>query len=160
MSLPLSPLVLHADEGERLPLSPPSTGHAIIKIDRRSAGETRFAMGTLAIEPGGAVPLHLHESCEEVVFVYSGRGAGTLGEADIEMIPGTTLYIPRGAWHGIREVVGVEPLRLTWIACPAGLEEFLRQLSAQTMTFSGALSSDALARLAEAHGVRFKPPEP
>jgi mannose-6-phosphate isomerase-like protein (cupin superfamily) len=162
MSFNLSKLVLQPDEGEVLVVGPPATGQIIIKIDPNNTGETRLAMGVEVIEPEGFIPVHLHEGLEELFFFYAGQGKAVIEDHEVELIPGTTLYVPRQVWHGITNT-GVEPLRFTWTVCPPGLENFFRELGQPVVKGElggapppGPPDLDALVKIAERHGMRMK----
>lgn len=160
MSFDLSKSVLSPEDGEALAVGPPDTGRIIIKVDPRNTGETRLAMGIQVLEPGGVIPVHLHEGLEELVFVYAGVGKSVIGDDEVELVPGTTLYVPRRVWHGITNS-GPEPLRLTWTVCPPGLENFFREMGRPIMKGEPPAPPsppdlDAVVRMAARHGVRLK----
>jgi mannose-6-phosphate isomerase-like protein (cupin superfamily) len=152
------------DEGEVIRVGPPSTGQIIIKVDRRSTGSNRFLMALEVLEPGGHVPTHYHETQEELVFVYSGRGKAVIGDEEVEMVPGTTLYLPPKLWHGITHGIGTEPLCLALTYCPPGMEDFFRELGKLSSVEANAgvalplpHDREALAHFAERYGIRFRP---
>jgi len=163
MSFDLSKLVLQPDEGECLIVGPTLARHVIVKVDARNTGETRLAMGVQLLEAGGVIGVHLHEGLEELIFVYGGRGRAVIEDEEVELVPGTTLYVPRQVWHGL-ENTGDEPLRLTWTVCPPGLENYFRERSTHfARPEAGAteppapLDPDTLARMAARHGTRLRP---
>lgn len=161
MSFDLSKAVLRPNEGEVLAVGPPDIGQIIIKVDPRNTGETRLAMGVQVLEPGGVIPVHLHEGLEELIFVYAGHGKTIVAEDEVELVPGTTLYVPRQVWHGITNT-GQEPLRLTWTVCPPGLENFFREMGRPVIkgeaapTPTGPPDLDAVVRMAARHGLKLK----
>jgi mannose-6-phosphate isomerase-like protein (cupin superfamily) len=161
MSFDLSKMVLQPDEGETLIVGPPATGKIIIKIDPKNTGEMRLAMGTGELAPGAAIPVHLHEGLEELVFVYAGQGKGIIGDDEAELGPGTTIYVPRQAWHGITNT-GTETLRMTWTVCPPGLENFFREMGrpvikgAAAPAPAGPPDLQAFVAMAQRHGVKIK----
>ena len=117
-----SPAAIGPGEGElvyvgrdpvRIKVSPPGTG--------------RFAMITQDVSPGTSIPVHLHEKEDEIIFIQSGRGDATLGEARVSLEAGSTLFVPQGTWHGGRNT-GDETLR--WIAfySPSGFEGYFREI--------------------------------
>src|SRR3712207_3987460 len=105
-----TPCMIRSDEGEPLRLRPPSrSGQVTIKVDPLQCGSRAFSMGTQHLEPGAAIPVHLHESQEELLVIQSGQGSATLGEREQDVRPGTVIYVPEGTWHGVRST-GPEPL--------------------------------------------------
>jgi oxalate decarboxylase/phosphoglucose isomerase-like protein (cupin superfamily) len=161
MSFDLSKAVLRPNEGEVLAVGPPDVGQIIIKVDPRNTGETRLAMGVQVLEPGGVIPVHLHDGLEELIFVYAGHGKTIVAENEVDLVPGTTLYVPRQVWHGITNT-GQEPLRLTWTVCPPGLENFFREMGRPVIKGepapapSGPPDLDAVVRIAARHGLKLK----
>jgi mannose-6-phosphate isomerase-like protein (cupin superfamily) len=136
---------------EVLKLGPPATGEIIIKVDSRRRG-TAFAMGTESLAPGAAIPVHRHLHQDEVLFIYKGQGRATLDDKSMTVLPGTMLYVPRQAWHGLRNT-GTGLLQFTWTAAPPGIEEFFRELSRL------GPQADAAARQAvtSRYGIEFHP---
>lgn len=162
MSSNFPKLFLGFDEGETLRLGPPSTGQIIIKVERQSTGSTRLLMAIEVLEPGGYVPTHLHEDQEELVFVFSGRGQAVIGRDEVELAPGSSIYLPPKVWHGITQVIGNEPLRLVLIYNPPGMEGFFRELSKLSSAediggpFSLQPNLETLTQLAQRYGIRFQ----
>jgi glyoxylate utilization-related uncharacterized protein len=50
---------------------------------------------------GDRIPLHRHRT-DEMILVVEGRAEVTLGEERMEMSTGMTLFVPKGAIHGLR----------------------------------------------------------
>ena len=140
-------------EGEVLKLGPPAAGEVVIKVDPRAAG-TSFSAGTETLLPGAEIPVHKHLHQDEVVFVHKGQARATVNDRNVTVVPGTMVYVPRGAWHGLRNT-GTGVLQITWTSAPPGLEEFFRELS----RLSGPTDFTALQALASRHGIEFRPPE-
>ena len=142
---------MEPNHDEVLKLGPPATGEVIIKVDPRRSGSA-FAMGTESLAPGAAIPVHRHLSQDEVLFIHKGQGRATLEGTSMTVLPGIMLYVPRNAWHGLRNT-GTGLLQFTWTSAPPGIEEFFREVSRL-----GA-SSDAAAVQAVAlrHGMEFHP---
>ena len=79
--------------------------------------------------PGTGVPLHYHEREEETFYVLSGQVEFLMGDTTRLAGPGTTLFVPRRAVHGLK-VHGDEPLRLHLTLTPGGGEAMFRELAA------------------------------
>jgi mannose-6-phosphate isomerase-like protein (cupin superfamily) len=162
MTFDLSKWVLQPEEGEALAFGPPASGDVIIKVDPANTGEPRFAFGTERLDPGGRIRAHLHEGLEELLFIYAGRGTAIVADQEVEIVPGTTLYVPRNVWHGITNTAD-EPLRLTWTVCPPGLEDYFRELGTPLINGQPAPNGppvprdlDAVIRIAARHRTRLK----
>lgn len=151
--------ILQPAEGETLKLGPPASGEVVIKVDPgRSDG--LFAAGTETLLPGAEIPVHRHLHHDEVLFVHKGQGRAALeGEAKT-VVPGTVIYAPKQAWHGLRNT-GTGLLQVTWVSAPSGIQEFFRELARSGAPSQGA----ALQELAQRHGIEFRsdtaaPPSP
>jgi quercetin dioxygenase-like cupin family protein len=69
--------------------------------DRLSPGAAQ-TLGLCRIEPGKCNPAHYHPNCEELLYVWSGRGRHLLDETWMAVRPGTTVRIPAGVKHQLR----------------------------------------------------------
>ncbi|MBI4323225.1 MAG: cupin domain-containing protein [Candidatus Omnitrophica bacterium] len=122
----------------------------IIAVDPGSTG-TAFAAGTQTLLPGAQMPAHKHLDQDEVLFVHKGQGRATLNERVIVVVPGAMLYVPRGAWHGLRNT-GTGTLQIAWVSAPPGLEAFFRDLSRA----GASPTAQTLQELAQRHRVEFR----
>ena len=108
--------------------------------------------------PGAAIPVHRHLHSDEVLFVHKGQGRATLGEQSVTVLPGMIVYVPRESWHSLRNT-GTGLLEVTWMAAPAGIEDFFREMS----RLGGGLDAAAMQALGQRYGIEFRPdgaPEP
>ena len=151
MSLDLSKYVLTPGQGEVITLGPPNSGKITILIDPKNTGEQRFCMLIQELDAGAVVPVHLHEREEQVLFFYSGHGKAILGDTEMEVHPGTTVYSPRQVWHGFTNT-GTEPLCVLETTSPAGAENVFREIGA----IAAAASPETLIAIATKYSVRFK----
>ena len=96
-----------------------------IKISPEAKGP--FGMITQDVSPGTTIPVHLHETEDEVIFVQDGIGEATLGDRTVALAKGSTLFVPRGTWHGGRNTGSSS---LLWIAIytPSGFEGYFREI--------------------------------
>ena len=138
-------------DGEVLKLGPPAPGEIIIKVDPKRDGSS-YAMGTETLLPGAAIPVHRHLEQDEVIFVHKGQGRATLDGKSMTVVPGTMVYVPRLAWHGLRNT-GTGMLHITWTAAPPGIEEFFRELARLPASADAA----TVQAIAQRHGVEFHP---
>ena len=145
------PHVLQADEGEVLKLGPLVPGDVIVKVDPEHAGST-LTIGTHTIPPGSTMLMRRYLHQETVLLVQKGQGRVILEGQHKTVVPGTTVYVPRHAWHGLRNT-GTGLLQVAWISTPPGLEAFFRELA---HLGSGA-DSVALEAIAQRYGVEFRP---
>jgi mannose-6-phosphate isomerase-like protein (cupin superfamily) len=75
---------------------------------------TQFA----GLIPPGRAPEH-HHTYDEVVHVLAGEGVVHLGDAETEIGPGTSIYLPPYQPHCL-ENTGTEPLQVLGVFYPAG----------------------------------------
>jgi mannose-6-phosphate isomerase-like protein (cupin superfamily) len=111
-----------ADEGELV-----YVGRDPVRIKISPAGTGRFAMITQDVSPGTSIPVHRHDAEDEVIFIQSGEGVATLGDAQVALAAGSTLLVPQGTWHGGRNTGGGI---LKWVALysPSGFEGYFREI--------------------------------
>lgn len=77
----------------------PYTRYAKVLFDSHDNAESPLSIGYFRLEPGGSGPKHHHENEVEVYIVIKGKGKVTLGEQDIEVQPGTLVYVPPKMEH-------------------------------------------------------------
>ena len=151
MNSDLSRYIVPPDQGEVLELGPPNAGKIIITVDPKNTGETRFCMLIQMLNPGGGVPDHLHEREEQILFFYAGHGTASLDDQEMDVHPGTTVYVPRQMWHGFTNT-GTEPLCVFETTSPPGPENAFRELS----QLSASSNLDTLLQIAAKYGVKMK----
>jgi mannose-6-phosphate isomerase-like protein (cupin superfamily) len=148
-------LVLQGEEGERrvrryanfLPDGkqgqfPPF----ILKFDPLNGGSKDLVMGMEDIPPGGAIPLHKHVHCDEILFVHRGEAVATLNGRATPVRTGGAVFIPSGVWITFKNT-GQEPLSLVFIFSKPGFEQFLREGSVREGEKVIPFSSEELTAL-------------
>jgi mannose-6-phosphate isomerase-like protein (cupin superfamily) len=114
---PVQPLVVGPGDGRELPLigrvalSGAQTGGAFELIDFR---------GNAACPPP-----HIHREREECIQVLEGLFTFSIGTEDIQVAPGSWVYVPRGTRHGF---TASDDARALILVTPAGLEGFFAAL--------------------------------
>jgi quercetin dioxygenase-like cupin family protein len=88
------------------------------KIDPQS----NITLGIAELEPGKSNPVHMHDNCEEVIYILSGSCEQRVGQRTVVMKAGDTLHIPAGVPHTAR-VLGHERMR-SIVAYNAGDRHF------------------------------------
>jgi quercetin dioxygenase-like cupin family protein len=127
--------ILGPDEGEKV------LSH-LFKVDPEM-GSQRLALGKQRLRAGRGIALHAHDAEDEVLYVISGRGIGVVGEVEREVVPGSLLHIPQGAWHGIQ---CLEEMEVMWIVSPPNFARQLRELQAAGGDSAPESKRDELAR--------------
>jgi quercetin dioxygenase-like cupin family protein len=124
---PKIPAAIGASDGELV-----YVGRDPVRIKLNPRG-TRgpFGMITQEVSPGTTIPVHLHEKEDELIFIQSGEGEATVAEQVVKLAAGSTLFVPRGAWHGGRNT-GASVLNWIAIYTPSGFEGYFREIGRRT----------------------------
>jgi quercetin dioxygenase-like cupin family protein len=115
--------VLGAGEGERLAHFA-DAGEIFIGVGP-ATGSAGFALGTQQVRAGGGIPIHRHLDKDEAFYILEGSGIFTLNDVNYPIEKGTTIFIPKTAWHGFTTLG--HDLLLLWVMAPAGLDSFFRE---------------------------------
>jgi len=142
--------VLSAAEGEHLIRS---GGNIFIKADP-SRGSKNMALGTQQVPLGTGIRIHQHEGADEVLFVLEGAGVGILGDTRTPIEKGSSVYIPKGIWHGVQNPAS--ELLLLWVVAPPGLEAFFREVGSAPGAPPKQLTPEQVAEIARKHGTLFR----
>lgn len=146
-----SPLALGADDGELV-----YVGRDPVRIKVSPHGTGRLAMITQEVSPGTSIPVHLHEREDEVIFIQSGTGEATLGDARVTLAAGSTLFVPQGTWHGGRNT-GRDTLQWVAIYSPSGFEGYFREIGRPSPDAPRReRSPDEYRALDEQFGIRYR----
>ena len=68
-------------------------------FDHSIIEETPLSIGFFRLEPGQSGPKHLHKNEVEIYIIITGKGIVLLGEEEVELHPGTVVYVPPQAQH-------------------------------------------------------------
>ena len=96
------------------------------------------AMFEFDVEPGGKVPgAHSHDGYEETAYGLEGTLTFTVASNQVELGPGQTLVIPRGAVHRF-DNLGATPTRVLAVITPGILgPDFFREIAAALRASAG-----------------------
>lgn len=142
--------VLGPEEGEVL--SRPN-GRVVVKVDPRR-GSHGMALGTQDLVPGAGIPMHRHETADEVLVIERGHARAVIEGQRIEVSRGSTVFVPRGTWHAV-ENTG-EPIELMWVVTPPGLEGFFRGVGSPPGEPIKHLSPAEMQEIGRQHGTTFR----
>ncbi len=81
------------------------------------SGSDRFEVVHGRIEYGGQADPHVHEHCEQALFVLGGSADVEIDGVSAVVVPNDFIYIPEGAVHRVTPR-GEESLRLLIIYAP------------------------------------------
>jgi mannose-6-phosphate isomerase-like protein (cupin superfamily) len=126
-----------------------------IKVSKKSDGIDSVSVCTEEIPPGHGIPVHKHLYNDETFFMHKGNGIFILDDREYEINEGTTAFVPRGTWHGLKNT-GSEWLVFTFGFSPAGFEEYFRQVGTPKGSAFKAKSPEEVSILAKQYGMIFK----
>jgi quercetin dioxygenase-like cupin family protein/poly(3-hydroxybutyrate) depolymerase len=112
-------------------------------------GSDRLGSGTQILKASSGIEFHSHEIDDEILYVVRGRGIGAVGSTRAQLIPGSVLYAPSGAWHAIR---AEEEMEILWISSPPHFANYLRDLESAKQ--EGQLTDERWGTIAENHHFR------
>ncbi len=116
--------VLQKNEGEVL--NDPRGRTMIIKVSPET-GAAHLSMGATEMPKGSNIVVHRHEHSEEILFVHRGKGIALVDNDSINISEGSTLFIPPGTWHGVRNPN--DSMNILFIITPQGQEKVFRALA-------------------------------
>jgi mannose-6-phosphate isomerase-like protein (cupin superfamily) len=146
-------IVRNADEGETYFVreSTPIT----IKVSKETDGIDSVSICTEEIPLSGGIPVHKHLNNDELFFFHKGNGTFILDEQEFVVSEGSSAFVPRGVWHGLKNT-GNELLVFTFGFSPAGFEDFFRQIGTLKGTPFKAKPQDEIESIAKKHGMVYK----
>ena len=89
-------------------------------IGEENVGAKNFELILGELEVGGKADPHSHEFLEHAYYVLSGKCVVEVGDEKQEVIPGMTVYVPKGTPHKL-EVI--EPLKVLVMYAPPKNEQ-------------------------------------
>jgi quercetin dioxygenase-like cupin family protein len=95
------------------------------KLDGEQTGG-RFALWEGVLPRGAAPPLHTHPQ-DETFYVLDGKVSVWVEAGEQLCEPGAAVFVPGGTAHTFR--VESDTARMLFLSTPAGIEEFVRDLS-------------------------------
>ena len=113
-----------------------------------------------------AAPLHRHAREDEYSYVLEGTLTVLLGDTVHEARAGDVVRKPRGEWHTFWNATDA-PCRFLEIVTPPGFERMFAEMADDPEALAGDAAAaldaayaldvdyDSIARLCEAHGLRF-----
>jgi quercetin dioxygenase-like cupin family protein len=112
----------------------------------------RMCAALLDVAPGPGVLPHLHRREDELFYVTAGTLEFRIDGARHVCPTGTTLYVPRGTFHGFHAVGGA-PAQVLSVHTPAGFEHFFTEMGGLTVCGVEPQEPAALVRMLNKHGM-------
>jgi quercetin dioxygenase-like cupin family protein len=127
------------------------------------AGDTNgsLAMFEFKVPVGARVPLaHFHKNYDETIYGLEGMITFTVGGKAVDISPGESCFIPRGAVHGFKNLKHVDAKALA-VVTPALIgPEYFREMAAIVNT-GGPPDIEKIKAVMARHGlVAVMPPVP
>ena len=89
-------------------------------------GSTDLALWATELPAGSDIIVHRHDRTEEILFIHKGSGTLIIGDERVAVEEGTTIYVPRGTYHGMEPQEN--DLTIVFVATPPDLVDFFRAL--------------------------------
>jgi mannose-6-phosphate isomerase-like protein (cupin superfamily) len=146
-------IVKDADEGETFLVreNTPIT----IKVSKKMDGIDSVSICTEEIPLEGGIPIHKHLYNDEIFFFHKGSGTFILDDQEFVINEGSTAFVPRGLWHGLKNT-GRELLVFTFSFSPAGFEEFFKRIGTPKGTAFKPKAQGEINAIAKKYGMVFK----
>lgn len=125
----MKPIVLMPGAGEAIQL-----GSVVTTVFKAEAGNTDGAVSITEnfLAAGFAGPkLHFHRATFDIFYVIEGTMRFRIGEQLVEAPAGSFVLVPPGFPHSFSNP-GPRPARMLNIQTPAGLEQYLKEVAAET----------------------------
>ncbi len=119
------------------------------------AADTRgsAAMFEFTVPAGAKVPLpHYHENFDETIYGLSGTLTFTVDGETIDIMPGETCFIPRGAVHGFDNLKNTDAKGLA-VVTPALLGTIFFKEVAEIVNTGGPPNLEKLKLVMSKHGL-------
>lgn len=120
-------VVMQPDDGASYWQPVPANGHADPKLTPALTGFDRLSMGFQTVAPGSHIREHSHDDQIELQICFRGRGRVVVDGQSHPLVPGTACFLGYQVKHTIINE-GPDDLVMLWVAAPAGLEDFFRQI--------------------------------
>jgi mannose-6-phosphate isomerase-like protein (cupin superfamily) len=86
-------------------------------------GTSKLWVGISVIDPQSASNPHAHAHQEEVFYCLSGRGLIKVGDEQVEVSPGSCVFVPEGALHQLINPDPGQVLEILGATAPAFASE-------------------------------------
>ena len=142
------PLILQADDGERLVRRAGPTGGwpYLIKLDPQEGNTQDFFVMAEVMAPGQSIPFHKHHNAEEILVLEEGGTSVVVGPLKALAGPRTIAYIPRDTWVSAKNTSSHD-VHLTAIFSRHGFDTYMRAISVKPGTPLTALTPEELTKL-------------
>jgi quercetin dioxygenase-like cupin family protein len=155
-SVPAGAFAVPPDGGEQLVFRAAPVPCLVTITVSPATGASSFTMGTWVFPVDYVIPMHYHAHQHEILYFTRGNFASTVNGVEIAVRPGTTINLPPGSWHDVRNTGG-EPGHMVWFISPPGLEGFVREASVPPGAAWSRLPPSTIEELGKKYGVVMGP---
>ncbi|ACV61742.1 Cupin 2 conserved barrel domain protein [Desulfofarcimen acetoxidans DSM 771] len=100
MNTNIKKYLLTLEDGRNEPIKDLDNAKRIVLVDKDTVGAEDITFAYCKFEAKTSVhKKHTHKDAEEVIYILSGKGMSGIGDTEIEMTKGDTMFIPRGSVH-------------------------------------------------------------
>jgi oxalate decarboxylase/phosphoglucose isomerase-like protein (cupin superfamily) len=93
-------------------------------VTKANVGAKHGVFGLTVFPPGARHDIHRHPNAEEVEYLIQGEGVARVGDDDVAMGVGDTVFVSRNEYHGFRNTSDTETAIMAWYyAGAASLDE-------------------------------------
>ena len=96
-----------------------------ILLDADASGAEHAGLAVLTGSSSFAVPEHVHDEAAEILYFEDGRGTMHIGDHEVSVAPGVSVYVPEGTPHAF-EPSGTSAMRALQFYAPSGPEQRFR----------------------------------
>ena len=87
-------------DGRNEPIKNLDNAKRVVLVDKDTVGAQDITFAYCKFEAYTSThKKHIHKDAEEVIYIISGKGISGLGETEVEMVQGDTMFVPRGEVH-------------------------------------------------------------
>lgn len=146
-------VIRHQNDGETFLIRPNAPVTIMISKTRDNVDSISF--GKEEISPSDRIPVHKHQNEDEIVFIQNGRGTFTLGDEKVSVETGSTVFVPKGVWHGL-ENIGPDVMVMIFGFNPSGFEGYFREIGSMRGQEFKQKTKDEYLAAATKYGIEYK----
>lgn len=79
---------------------------------------SQMTFGYVVIQPGHSNPVHVHPTCEEILYLISGELEHSFNAEVVRLRPGDAIRVPAGVVHDARAVSDVPAVMVVCYSSP------------------------------------------
>ena len=146
-------VIRHQNESETFLIRP--NAPVTIRMSKTRDSVESISFGSEEIGPADGIPVHKHLNEDEIIFIQSGQGTFTLDDKKVSVESGSTVFVPKGVWHGI-ENTGTEVIIMIFGFNPSGFEGYFREIGTLKGQEFKQKTKDEYLAAATKYGIEYK----